>query len=333
MEAIFYKKMIAFACLSVIAQVYAMQPVELSQAPQTSYQAGYSVLPPEIKRIIQKNVLDNLIVKDDLETTQENILNFSLINQSFRKFLNEPDNIIWLITAIKEKILSHYRDEVYIAQALKNLPGISNLKVQQWLEKLKIEISATNELFDTLSNDRFTMSDVEKVDELMKRGANANRKNKYGQIALVSAAQNIFLPREIFFPLLDATDINAKSEEDKKTILHVMAPKFSPDTVEQILKRNPDVNSQDNEGNTPLMAAIKQISDYALNIDWYTRVLETIEQLVKANSSASIKNYNGETALSIAQELKQKYPHRTSRIDGIINLLNKDLKYQKMEIQ
>lgn len=102
--------------------------------------------------------------------------------------------------------------------------------------------------------------------------------------------------------LTQKSDINAQSDQTKKTALHYAAQYNLPDIAFVLIKRGAKIDIMDNQGDTPLHTAVKHGS------------IDTIKQFINIPGlDITVKNKDGKTALDIATKI------RTSFITGNVS--------------
>jgi ankyrin repeat protein len=133
--------------------------------------------------------------------------------------------------------------------------------------------------------------DVERVRDLLRRGANPDAPNEDGNPPLVSAVLGGSLP------LVDVL-VQGGAKVDARdphgwTALHFAAQEVLPQLAERLIAHGADVNAQDEEGNTPLSRAI-----------FFARGRRAIIDLLRRNGAKDdIPNLAGETPRALAQRI------------------------------
>jgi len=130
--------------------------------------------------------------------------------------------------------------------------------------------------------------DVERVRDLLRRGADPDARNDQGHPPLVSAVLGGSVP------LLDVL-LRGGAQVDARdphgwTPLHFAAQEVLPALAERLIAKGADVNAQDDEGNTPLARAI-----------FFARGRRAIVDLLRRHGAKDdIPNLAGETPRALA---------------------------------
>ena len=91
-------------------------------------------LPPDVQRIIQMMALKN-IPRKSIRRTGKNLDHYARINKSFHAFINKPSHMKLLITLMERR--SSDKTEFHLGRGFRNMPGVQNKEVQEWLESRK----------------------------------------------------------------------------------------------------------------------------------------------------------------------------------------------------
>jgi ankyrin repeat protein len=144
---------------------------------------------------------------------------------------------------------------------------------------------------DAELTDAAFICDVERVRDLLRRGANPDALNDEGRPPLVSAILGGSLP--LLDLLLDAgTDIEARDPHGW-TPLHFAAQEVLPEMATRLIAKGADINAQDEEGNTPLARAI-----------FFARGRRTIVDLLRRHGAKDdLANHAGETPRALAARI------------------------------
>ncbi len=131
--------------------------------------------------------------------------------------------------------------------------------------------------------------DVLEVEQTLAAGANINKKNRFGQSALMLAAT---MGRLAVAELLveEGADINAKDMEHGRSVLMFAVADGHLAVAELLIAKDVNVNAKNNDGYTALMFATIRGR------------LEIVKLLLENDADITIKNNWGETALGIARE-------------------------------
>ena len=282
---------------------------------EISKQSPFVPLPDEIL----VNILGNLITNDPDETLQ-NIRNAALTNQRFRNLINDKQFTKPLIQKLATNIKG--KDELDIARALKNMPGVQNKEIQEWLAQRAQEIPLENQLINAAKT-----GNLSTAEELINKKVNVNALAKEPKItALIMATLSGFT--EIIEKLLAAgADPNYQSRYIS-TALVIASSCGNSTIVEKLLAAGADPNLQDMGGDTALMyqatyrpeetpnslAIVEQLLAKGAKINHQNMFKNTalmgaartgkkaiVEKLLKAGANPNLTNYIGETALTEAR--------------------------------
>jgi ankyrin repeat protein len=133
--------------------------------------------------------------------------------------------------------------------------------------------------------------DVDRVRDLLRRGANPDAPNEEGRPPLVSAVLGGSLP--LLELLLGAgADVNARDPHGW-TPLHFAAQEVLPGLAERLIAGGAEINAQDEEGNTPLARAV-----------FFARGRRGIIDLLRRHGAKDdLPNSAGETPRALARRL------------------------------
>jgi cytohesin len=107
---------------------------------------------------------------------------------------------------------------------------------------------SNNDLFSEIDN-----GDVQKIKQLLAKGANVHGKDKYGRNLLHSAVQSG--KKEIVELVIDkGANIDAK-DKDGQSPLHIAIHDGNMEIVELLISKGANINVKDNDGITPLYLA------------------------------------------------------------------------------
>lgn len=232
---------IAIITQSVFAMEKAPQP-QIWQGPQPTFVG----MPRDIQAIIMAQVMQS-IVTDDLDKTLENITNFALINKDFRNFLNNPQNLKWLITRIANKTKNRWLENLLVAEKLKNMPGMKHPEMQKWINGLRLM-------------KKVDRGNIVEINELLQAGADVNlietQPGGTQHTPLTRAVSNIHRI-EILQTLLNAgADVNALQGKALITVAEYHDIE-AVEAARELLKQNPILTFTNKQGQTALDIAIQ----------------------------------------------------------------------------
>lgn len=223
------KNYFAFLITLFIFSAHAMQK-DKSETPvaYVQTQPSFSGIPKDVQGIILAFAKEG-IVAETFQDTVKNISNFARTNKFFRDFLNQPQNIKWLIQSIMAKHHMRFLDEV--AYGLKNMPGMKHPEIQQWIKNHELLKAANLGYLPTK--------------KLLENGAQAAFIAENGRNALIEAIHTG--DAELIRLLLDAgSDVNAANG----TALMLAAKWNKLEVVKELLKANADLTLKNKDGHT-----------------------------------------------------------------------------------
>jgi len=147
-----------------------------------------------------------------------------------------------------------------------------------------INVNARNGDGDTPLTAMASLGNVKVVDALLRGGADVNAKGRNGWTALLFSLQDQH--PDVFDLLLSQPNLDLKAETpDKMTALMVAVWHQQDAAVRALLKRDPDLNHQDNDGDTAVHGAALYRNAKILGL------------LLDAGANPNVKNKVGGTAL------------------------------------
>ena len=167
--------------------------------------------------------------------------------------------------------------------------------------------SMDSELFPNAKN-----GNLDGVYDCLRRGANVNAKNKYGQAALMFASAKGYLDAVRALLNRDEIDVNIKTDEDGYTALTLASAKGHSDVVRALLRNRDesDANINKNDGNTALVKAsaslaLKECGVFGVANDKYLGVdVENRDEWV----------IKGKNVVTMMLETNYKKRHGSSRV-------------------
>ncbi|MCG8340757.1 MAG: ankyrin repeat domain-containing protein, partial [Cytophagales bacterium] len=147
--------------------------------------------------------------------------------------------------------------------------------------------------------------ELEKVKELLRKGADVNLKDKDGKGPLHWAIQGVLSRRAIIDALLSAESIDVDSpDKEGKTPLHYAAEQGDQVTIEKLLSKGASVNRRDDNGKTALHDAAAEGNK------------DVVEALLGGGADVNAQDNEDRTPLHEAAAKGNK--------DGVATLLRKD---------
>lgn len=209
--------------------------------------ATFDGIPKDTQRIIQTYALSNLS-GHNMSITFQNISDFALINKSFHTFLNEPKNLKKLILYVTDHF---FYNEISLSQKLKNMPGIQNIHMQEWLKQRQKEIFFEEQLCKAAS-----LGDLKTVKKLLAQGVHINARNTLGNNALLNASFNPLNHELIQELIAKGADVNIANKHGETPLMIASLQKGNLPIVQKLLRAGADINAQNNSGSTALNYAI-----------------------------------------------------------------------------
>ena len=137
--------------------------------------------------------------------------------------------------------------------------------------------------------DAAVMRDVDRVRELLSRGADVNARDaEHAETPIILAAK--FADASMIRLLLDAgAEVNARDDKGRTALFY--AP-VSSEAFKALLEAGADVHARDKEGDTILMWSVSMSASLA-----------EVEELLRLGIEPGARNEAGETALDVADSL------------------------------
>ena len=175
-------------------------------------------------------------------------------------------------------------------------------------------INSTNKYGNTPLSLTSKMGNKKIVELLIKKGVDVNEKGKNGLIPLLDAAYLSGRSNVICLLFNHITDFNIKDDYGRSLLIHA-AILNNNYLVKSLIEKSAEINIKDNFGRTALHYAIKNIEDEAKVDfemdteeveDYKIRRYEVILALLSNNADINIKDKDGNSALSLAENHKDK---------------------------
>lgn len=150
---------------------------------------------------------------------------------------------------------------------------------------------------------------------LIDHGADIHAKDKRGASILHHALSQIPFGAEPLVELVLArgADVNIPTADGETPLMTAASDSQSADAVAKLLDKGAKVNAKNNRGYTALMLALQHPGFWT--IDSYADALEAIvKTLAQRGADVGIEAEDGETALSLAQQLPEAYQKRFIKI-------------------
>ena len=214
---------------------------------------------------------------------------------------------MYLLQFMKNKIneLYDYRSPLFWASRYGNEKVAQALREMGAVEKVDKE-GMGEELLKILGVQSADEIDEKRAIELIKDGANIEKKDTFGQTALIWASR--YRRVEVVKTLLSRGAKVDEKDNDGDTALMWASANGHVEVVEALIENGAKVDEKDNKGYTALMRA-----SYS-----YKRRAEVIKALLDAGAKVDEKNNGGNTAIDLTDD------------DEIKKMLRKALRKQKM---
>lgn len=184
---------------------------------------------------------------------------------------------------------------------------INKLNIIKLLVALGARLDLKDEYDDTAI---LIVNKFETLRLLLQLGANPNEKDQHGRTPLIKAVER---KRTKYVKLLFDYNTNPNEVDNKqRNALHYAVKSYCPlELFRLLLDNGVDVNKQDDKGNTPIMLAVKNVSD---NPKHY---IDVIKVLLEYDPDLTLKNNDNLSIFDIAKDEAEKtsYIHAMVLID------------------
>jgi len=144
--------------------------------------------------------------------------------------------------------------------------------------------------------------------DLIQRGADVNRTDSKDVSPLMVAAFNCSFDL-VSMLLRYGGNVNAKDSDGLTALMNAAANCSNGEITAILLRSGAKVNVIDNDGESPLMLASRQGDEFA------------VKELIAAGADLSVKNLDGESALTIARDLVLGRTPAHNRIYALLSQL------------
>ncbi len=172
--------------------------------------------------------------------------------------------------------------------------------------------------------------DLNKVQELLSRGLDANAKDSYGAIALIEASRNGHI--EIVKLLLDkGADVNAKDDYDGTALMAAAIWGYT-NIVKLLIEKGADVNAKNKDGNTALKMAKERDHEEVIKLLEKGNMIIISEEKELEKLIEDLKNSDVEGRINAAKALgKLKDPKAIDQLIQAFNDINKFVRLSALE--
>ena len=242
--------------------------------------------------------LTDLIAQDKTSVNvPDNAGNTALIYSAQRGYINNVKLLVSGGADVNFRNPSSGLSALSAAVAEGHLPVVKYLIKNAKADVNVADLSGRTPIFYAVENDR-----TEILRFLLANGANANAKDKAGVSALMRASaknrqecQKILLKQK-------GIEVNAKDNLGRSVVTYsAYAPELEP--IKELVGAKADINAADNQGNTPLMNAIKAKND------------RTAVYLIQQGALLTAVNQAGDTAFTLTPQFLPN--SATSRVLGV----------------
>lgn len=283
-----------------------------AQMPPKAPMASLEGLPTELKQLIVMHTGINGGVLN-IPALALGLTTLAATSKSLHAAINNPKNMLTFLKLLPRagaKLLAER-----LKSKEKTIPGIQSKLVQDWLNKINLEQG--EELIEAI---RAEPTDIATINSILKNpNINVNWKPAADERALfIALEQGKRIPKEIIKLILNAgADINAKNRYGHTPLMFASSFGGAPEEIlKMLIEVGSNINAITPSGNTSLMLASQAGQATKVKI------------LLDAGADISIQNKNGKSALQLARDEAQQYPHE-KRLIATIQLLEEAEKTQK----
>lgn len=243
--------------------------------------------------IVNPDIPQNFVDHLDIDAPKT-CLGKKIATWTFKVAVKSPNGIIDIATEkVDVKIHVSHNDEISFSVKNKMLPGLrdqADLNVlRQQVETFFLKHYWNHQLITAIRN-----TNLEGMKTAFFNGANPIETNNYGSGCLHTAVYKNSIPC-VDYLLDQGLDINSLNNQGQ-TPLHEAAELFkksdSPAMIRHLASKGASIDAQDNKGLTPLHCAV---SSYNIG---------AIQCLLELNANPLLRNNDNKTAIDLAREIK-----------------------------